>query len=239
MKQGRGHGRSPGRQEALTRRAPVSPSRLAGDGREHGARFDPGARPRERRKTASSPGSSGELVLLGEFGRAHGLKGELRLKSFTGEPQAISTYGPLIAESGRAVTLESVRPAPSGAPDLLVARVEGVTRREDAEALNGVRLFVPREKLPFPEEDEFLLADLIGLRVEDRAGALIGTVVGVPNYGGGDLLEIAPPQAGATALLPFTRTFVPAVDLAGRRVIADPPPDLFAPGEPERPEERS
>jgi 16S rRNA processing protein RimM len=238
MKQGRRHGRSPGAQAALAPRAPASPSPPAGGDREPGgARRNPGARPRAGRKTASDLEPSGDLVLLGEFGRAHGLKGELRLKSFTGEPQAIATYGPLIADSGRAVTLGSVRPTPGGAPDLLVARVEGVATREAAEALNGVRLFIPRERLPSPEEDEFLLADLIGLRVEDRAGSLIGTVVGVPNYGSGDLLEIAPPEEGATALLPFTKTFVPAVELASRRVIADPPLDLFAPAKPARPEE--
>jgi 16S rRNA processing protein RimM len=238
MKQGRRHGRSSGGEETLTRRRPVSRAPTARDGRERGdARPNPGARPRADRERASDLDPAGDLVLLGEFGRAHGLKGELRLKSFTGEPHAISTYGPLIADSGRTVTLGGVRPAPGGAPDLLVARVEGVTTREAAEALNGVRLFIPRERLPAPDEDEFLLADLIGLRVEDSAGTLIGTVVGVPNYGGGDLLEIAPPQGGATALLPFTKAFVPAVELAGRRVVADPPPDLFAPAEPEPPED--
>ena len=239
MKQGRRLGRSSAGEETLTRPEAVSRSPGARDGRERGARPDPSARPRAERERGSGLGPAGDLVLLGEFGRAHGLKGELRLKSFTGEPRAISSYGPLIADTGRAVTLVSVRPAPGGAPDLLVARVEGVTTREAAETLNGVRLSIPRDKLPAAEEDEFLLADLIGLRVEDGAGMPIGTVVGVPNYGGGDLLEIAPPEGGVSALLPFTKAFVPVVDLAGRRVIADPPPDLFAPAEPERPEEPS
>jgi 16S rRNA processing protein RimM len=119
----------------------------------------------------------------------------------------------------------------------LVVQVDGVSTREGAEALNRTRLYLEREKLPPPEdEDEFLLADLIGLPVSNAAGETIGNVVGVPNYGGGDLLEIAPPGGGATALLPFTKAFVPEVDIAGRRIVADPPDDLFAPpGPPDDP----
>jgi 16S rRNA processing protein RimM len=170
---------------------------------------------------------------VGEFGRAHGLKGEVRLKSYTADPRAIAAYGPLTGEDGRSFTLSSVRPAPGGAPDLLVAQVAGVSSREAAEALNRIRLHLPREKLPPPEEDEFLLADLIGLAVHDRAGTLIGTVADVPNYGGGDLLDIAPATGGASALLPFTRAFVPEIDLAGKRVVVDAPDDLFETGTPD------
>ncbi len=170
---------------------------------------------------------------MGEFGRAHGLKGEVRLKSHTGDPQAIAGYGPLIAGNGRSISFKSVRQAPGGVPDLLIAVVDGVASREAAEALNRVQLYVEREKLPPPdEEDEFLLADLIGLSVETEAGEAIGTVVAVPNYGGGDLLEIAPAAKGPTALLPFTKAFVPLVDIAGRRIVAAAPEDLFEPAKP-------
>jgi 16S rRNA processing protein RimM len=175
---------------------------------------------------------SGDLVLLGEFGRAHGLRGEVRLKSFTAEPEAIAYYGPLAATDGRGIVLTHVRPAPGGEPDLLIARVEGVSSREAAEALNRVHLFVPRDKLPAPEEDEFLLADLVGLPVERADGLPLGTVTAVPNYGGGDLLEIAPAGGGPSVLLPFTKAFVPIVDVAARRLVADPPPDLFEPARP-------
>jgi 16S rRNA processing protein RimM len=175
-----------------------------------------------------------DLVLVGEFGRAHGLKGEVRLKSHTGDPQAIVDYKPLIAADGRPVSLKSVRQAPGGAPDLLIAIVDGVTTREAAEALNRVQLHVERDKLPPPdEEDEFLLADLIGLSIQNEAGDIIGTVVDVPNYGGGDLLEIAPAQKGPTAFLPFTKAFVPVVDIAGKRIVAALPDDLFEPARPE------
>ncbi|WP_201834265.1 ribosome maturation factor RimM [Microvirga zambiensis] len=174
-----------------------------------------------------------DLVLVGEFGRAHGLKGEVRLKSHTGDPRAIADYKPLIASNGKTYSLKNVRPAPGGAPDLLIAVVDGVTTREASEALNRVELYVAREKLPSPdEEDEFLLADLIGLSVQNEAGETIGTVVDVPNYGGGDLLEIAPLQKGPTAFLPFTKAFVPIVDIAGKRIVAAPPGDLFEQAKP-------
>jgi len=159
------------------------------------------------------------------------LKGEVRLKSFTADPAAIATYGPLAASDGRSVVLASVRQAPGGAPDLLIARVAGVATREAAEALNRVRLSVARDKLGPPEEDEFFAADLIGLAAETPQGEALGTVVAVPDFGGGDLLEIAPAR-GPSALVPFTKAFVPAVDLGARRVVVDAP-DLFAPaGEP-------
>ena len=159
------------------------------------------------------------LVLLGEIGRAHGLKGEVRLKSYTGDPLAIAAYGPLLTDDGRSFTLRSVRPAAGDQPDLLVAQIEGVATREAAEALNRVRLYAPRERLGAAEaEDEFFLADLIGLSARDEAGQALGTVVDVPNYGGGDLLEIAPPR-GPTILVPFTKAFVPTLDLNGGFVV--------------------
>ncbi len=176
-----------------------------------------------------------DLVLLGEFGRAHGLKGEVRLKSHTGDPLAIASYGPLQTADSRSVTLRSVRQAAGDQPDLLVARVEGVETRDAAEALNRVQLFAPRERLGEPaDEDEFFLADLIGLSARSEAGETIGAVVEVPNYGGGDLLEIAPSR-GPTILVPFTKAFVPVLDLkGGYLVVAD---GALAPAEPDATEE--
>ena len=175
------------------------------------------------------------LVLMGEFGRAHGLKGEVRLKSHTGDPLAIASYGALQTTTGRSITLRSVRQAAGDQPDLLVAQVEGVATREAAEALNRLQLYIPREKLGEPdEEDEYLLADLIGLSAQSQAGETIGTVVGVPNYGGGDLLEIAPPR-GPTILVPFTKAFVPVLDLKGGFVtVAE---GALAPAEPDATED--
>ena len=162
------------------------------------------------------------FVFLGEFGRAHGLAGEVRLKSHTGDPKSIASYGPLTGQDGRAYVITHARQAAGDQPDLLVVRVEGVTSREAAEALNRLRLHVAREKLGEPDEDEFFLADLVGLAAEGPAGP-VGRVVGVPDYGGGDLLEIAIPGRRQTVLLPFTKAFVPEIDLAGRRVVIDPP----------------
>ena len=185
---------------------------------------------RAERERGQTPAPSENLVLLGEFGRAHGLNGEVRLKSFTADPAAIAGYGPLASDDGRRFVLKTVRPAGGTALDMLIVRVEGAATREAADALNGVRLFIERDRLPAPEnEDEFFMADLIGLDVEDTAGQAVGTVVAVPNYGAGDLLEIAPAGSGPSALLPFTEAFVPVVDPAGKRIVIDPPEGLFEP----------
>lgn len=177
-------------------------------------------------------GSSSGLVLLGEFGRAHGLRGEVRLKSYTGDPLAIARYGPLATPDGRAVVLASVRRAGGDQGDLLVARVEGVTTREAAEALNRTTLHVARDRLDVAlDDDEFLLADLVGLRAVDPHGAAIGTIVAVPNYGGGDLLEIRLDAGGPRELVPFTRAFVPSVDLAAGSAVIDLPADDETAGE--------
>jgi len=167
---------------------------------------------------------------MGEFGRAQGLHGEVRLKSFTADPQGITGYGPLTTADGRALTVTEVRPAPGSAPDMLIARVQGVTGRTAAEALNRLAIYVPRARLGTPEDtDEVFTTDLIGATAVDAAGAVVATVVAVPNYGGGDLLELRPAAGGATALLPFTKAFVPTLDLPARRITVDLPEDFFEP----------
>src|SRR4051812_16419092 len=226
MGRGRAFSSPRARGEGLVPRARGEPDRRSGEG--EGASQDqtlPGTPPHpvaaSPRLELSPQAGRGDcaLVLLGEFGRAHGLRGEVRLKSFTAEPAAIASYGPLRSEDGRLLVLTGARPA-GGSPDMLVVRVEGVASREAAEALNRTRLYAAREQLPPPEdEDEFLAADLVGLTVEDTQGKRLGSIVAVPNYGGGDLLEIAPASGGPTALLPFTKAFVPLVDLAGPRVV--------------------
>lgn len=167
------------------------------------------------------------MIQLGEFGRAHGLKGEVRLKSATADPLAIASYGPLVGGDGRTYRLEAVRPVPGAASDLLVARVDGIATREAAERLNRLALLVPRDRLAPPDdEDEFLAADLVGARVEDPAGETLGTIFAVVDYGSGDLLEIRRPGR-RSVLLPFTKAFVPVVDVAAGRVVADPPAGLL------------
>lgn len=184
------------------------------------------------------PETDPSLVRMGEFGRAHGLNGEVRLKSYTGDPQAIGAYGPLIGGDGRRVELTDLRRAGGASADLLVVRVKGVADRTGAEALNRLALYLPRERLgTVADEEEFFTADLVGLTVIDTAGVVLGTVADVPNYGGGDLLEIKPALGGATALLPFTKTFVPTLQIAEGRIVVDPPEDLFAPAGPRPPDE--
>lgn len=163
-----------------------------------------------------------DLVLVGRFGRAQGLKGEIRLTSFTGEPAAIAGYGPLISDDGRSFALESV----VARGDVLVARVAGVADRTAAEALTNLDLYVPRARLSAPAAaDEFLQADLLGCLVETADGARIGRVVDLPNYGAGDILEIAR-TGGGHVLLPFRKEFVPMVDVAMRRIVVNLPDGL-------------
>jgi 16S rRNA processing protein RimM len=172
-------------------------------------------------KNALSPHKEGHtsLILMGEFGRAQGLKGEIRVKSYTGNPRDLNAYGPLSSDDGRVFILENLRQAPGGAADILVAKVKNVNSREEAEKLNRLKLFIERDKLPAPEdEDEFFLADLVGLTASTQEGETVGTIIGLPNYGGGDLLEIRP-QRGPTLLLPFTKAFVPIIDVAAKEVI--------------------
>jgi 16S rRNA processing protein RimM len=176
-----------------------------------------------RREQAAAPLCLGcamdDKVLVGVFGAPHGVRGEIRLKSFMQDPLSIADYGALSDAAGRAYDIIAARPVKD---DLLVVRVKAVGDRDAAQKLTNEKLYLAREKLPPPEDDEFYCSDLIGLRAETPEGALIGTIVAVPNYGAGDILEIAPP-AGETLLLPFTRAVVPEIDLAGGRVIVVPP----------------
>jgi 16S rRNA processing protein RimM len=218
-----------GKEGGRRRKAPSSASLPAG----RNSRSAAGDAPPTLTPPHKGEGSA-SLVLLGEFGRAHGLKGEVRLKSFTQDPKAIAGYGPLQSSDGRRFTLKHVRPAGGGSPDVVIARVDGIATRQAAEALNRVALYAGRERLRGGQgEDEFLLADLIGLTVKDPRGQVLGTIAAVPNYGGGDLLEIAPPGGGPTGLLPFTQNFVPTIDIAAGEVIVNPPDGLFEePGSP-------
>lgn len=164
-----------------------------------------------------------ERVLLGEIGAAQGLKGEVRIRSFTEDEAAIADYRPLEDEHGREVTIEALRVTPKA----LIARVKGVTTREGAEALTGTKLYVPRSRLPEREEEEWYHSELIGLAVLDRDGGTIGRVVAIQNFGAGDLLELTPASGGPTVLVPFTRDTVPEIDVEGGRLTLVPPEGLF------------
>jgi 16S rRNA processing protein RimM len=161
----------------------------------------------------------GSRICLGQIGAAHGITGEVRLRSFTSDPNAITGYGPLETEDGRVLTIESMRPA----KDHFVARLSGIADRNAAERLTNERLYVPRERLPPPDDaDEFYHADLIGLSAVDPAGEAFGTVVAVHNFGAGDLIEVRVEGVSKTELVPFDTTHVPGVDIAGGRIIVVP-----------------
>lgn len=165
-----------------------------------------------------------DLICVGAIAGAFGVKGELRLKSFTADPEALADYSPLCTEDNSrsfAITLD--RPVKGG----FAARIDGITTKEQADALRGTRLYARRDQLPSLPDDEFYHADLIGLAVFDTGGAELGRVKSVLNHGAGDLLEIHGPGLKSTALLPFTRDAVPTVDLASGRIIADPPDGIF------------
>jgi len=162
-----------------------------------------------------------EHILIGRFGAPHGVAGEIRLQSFTREPPAIATYQPLTDESGtRLFKILSLRPVKG---NLFVARIEGIGDRAGAAALVHAGLYMRREALADLRDDEFYLADLIGLTVETEAGEVFGKVVDVQNFGGGDILEIARPGGGETILWPFTKAIFPQIDLAAGRLIVVPP----------------
>jgi 16S rRNA processing protein RimM len=168
------------------------------------------------------PGKA-DRVLLGEIGAAQGLKGEVRIRSYTEAPSAIARYGALEDEQGRKIEIESLRVTPKA----LIARIKGVATREAAEALNRTKLYIPRTLLPEREEEEWYHADLIGLAALGQDGETIGTVVAIQNFGAGDLIEVQPLSGGATVLVPFTRDTVPEVDVEGGRLTLNPPEGLF------------
>lgn len=161
-----------------------------------------------------------QLILVGAIAGAHGVRGDVRLISFTGVPEDVGAYGPLRTEDGRMVEILTLKPGAKG----FNARLKGVTSREAAEALKGTRLYVPRAALPeaAEEEGEFYHADLLGLAVETVSGEAAGRIVGVHDFGAGDLLEIAP-EAGPSFYVPFTRAAVPVIDVPGGRAVIDPP----------------
>jgi len=164
---------------------------------------------------------------MGIFGAAVGLKGELRLKSYTQDPAAIADYSPLLARDGRSFEITDLREA----NEVVIVRVKGVTSRTEAERLTNTELFVARDRLGETEEDEFFHADLIGLSAETSSGEVLGRVVALYDFGAGDMVEIRP-AAGPVRVFPFTRAVVPVIDIAGGRLVIEPPNEIEA-GEPE------
>lgn len=167
----------------------------------------------------------GGRICIAKFGAAHGVRGEIRLWPFTEDPLAVKSYGPLETEDGkRRFEIATLRPT----KDHLVARIKGIDTRDDAETLNGIELYVAREKLPKTDDDEFYHADLIGLAAVTVEHEPLGRIIAMHNFGAGDIIEIALDGSGATKLLPFSNAVVPTVDLARKQVVIVLPDEVDA-----------
>lgn len=173
----------------------------------------------------------GRDVLLAAVIGAHGLKGGVKLKTFTETPEGLSRYRRLRARDGRAFTLIHAKAAKPGEAVVTFAEV---VDRNTAEGLRGLELFVAREEMPAPGKDEFYHADLVGLTAVDEADRVIGKVTAIHNYGAGDVIEILR-RDGGDLLLPFAKNFVPTIDLEGRRIVIAEPEDVET-GEPRKTE---
>jgi 16S rRNA processing protein RimM len=161
-------------------------------------------------------------ICIARIGAAHGVRGAVKLWTFTEDPMAVKHYGPLLTKDGaRQFEVTHAREA----KDHLVATLKGVATREDAERLNGIELYIARDKLPATDEDEYYHADLIGLAAVTASDQPLGRVIAIHDFGAGTIIEIAPPQ-GSTMLLPFTNAVVPTVDLAGGRVVIELPQEV-------------
>ncbi|WP_338693634.1 ribosome maturation factor RimM [Bradyrhizobium sp. 26S5] len=161
-------------------------------------------------------------VCVARIGAAHGVRGAVRLWTFTEDPLAVKDYGPLMTKDGtRQFEVTHAREA----KDHLVVTLKGVASRDDAERLNGLELYIPRDRLPETDDGEYYHTDLIGLAAVTTSEQPLGKVIAIHNFGAGDIIEIAPPQ-GATMLLPFTNAVVPSVDLAGGRVVIELPQEI-------------
>jgi len=161
-----------------------------------------------------------DRICVAQIGAAHGIRGEVRLRSFTQDPMAITAYGPLESEDGtRRFEIEALRPA----KDHFVARLAGVPDRDAAEKLTNIKLYVSRDRLPPIEDDgTFYHADLIGLAAVTPDGAALGTVTAIHNFGAGDLVEIKPAGGGEAMMVPFTDAAVPEIDVAAGRIVVVP-----------------
>lgn len=173
--------------------------------------------------TQDGSSGGGRRVLLGHIAGAHGIRGAVLVRSYTAEPEAIAGYGPLESEAGDAHFELAVEGTTTKG---LICRIDGVTDRTRAEALKGVALYLPRERLPPPEDGAYYYVDLVGLSVATESGAALGTVVAVQNYGAGDILEVRPAGGKQTVLYPMIEAVVRRVDLDGGIIVLAPPEEV-------------
>jgi 16S rRNA processing protein RimM len=171
-------------------------------------------------------GASGH-VLVGVIVGAHGIKGEVKLKSFTSDPSSIGRYGPLQNKTGETFEITKLKPAKDG----FIATLKGVTDRNQSEQLRGLELFVARENLPKLKASETYAHDLLGADVVLEDGSLLGKLIAMPNYGAGDLLEVELSGNAETVLIPFTNAFVPQTDFTSGKITVVLPEGYLDAGE--------
>ncbi len=162
------------------------------------------------------------LVVMGVIGKPHGVRGLVRVNAFTAEAQALADYAPLTDRNGRQFSLEWVSGNVAQLSEIVAGKARKITDRNEAERLVNTELMVPRSKLPQADEDEFYLADLIGLAAVAEDGKALGTIAAVHDYGGGTSLEIMP----GSMVVPFTKAAVPEVNIAAGRVVIVPPAEV-------------
>lgn len=169
-------------------------------------------------------GDTSRKLLMGRIGAAHGIKGEVRIQSYTEDPLAIMDYGVLATGTpGQSIEILEARTT----TNVLVARIKGVSDRTGAEKLNGTELYIDRDLLPqIEDEDDYYHADLVGLRAQLADGTSLGEIMAVPNFGAGDLLELRDKASGETRFIPFTRDAVPEVHIAAGYVVIVPPVEV-------------
>ena len=174
-----------------------------------------------------------DKVCLGIIVGARGIKGDVKVKAFTDQPENVAAYGPVETDDGERFTLTVT----GQAKGVVVVRIEGVTDRDGVEALKGQQLYVDRSRLPETEdEDEYYHADLVGLAVVDETDTECGTVIALYDFGAGDVIDIRRP-AGHTLLLPFTVEAVPKVDVSAGRIVVSSAALAMAEAAPESPPE--
>ena len=167
--------------------------------------------------------SDAKLILVGQVAGGFGVRGEVRVTAFTADPLALKAYGPLLRADGSVgLTLTTARAA-KGA---VIGRAKEIETKEQADALRGLKLFVPRERFPAPDEDEVYVADLIGLEARDPDGRVLGRVKAVQNFGASDMLEITPAEGGQTWYLPFTLEATPELHIADGWILAVRPAEV-------------
>lgn len=167
--------------------------------------------------------ANSKLILVGQVAGGFGVRGEVRVTAYTADPQALTAYGPLVRADGTpGLTLSAARATKDG----VIGRAKEIATKEEADALRGLKLHVPRDRFPEPEEDEFYLADLIGVEARDAEGQVLGKVRAVQNFGADDMLEIAPSTGGPTWYLPFTKAATPELHLADGWLLAVRPTEV-------------